>query len=270
MSLHSKWEARIVIPTGNWVASFTDTGGTDATAVTLVAANTYYWSSDGNDSNTLVEEIQDQLNASGTLDGTFTVTIGAGESGTGKLTIASTVAFTNSWTSTDLRNLCGFNGNISSTTSAVGNTHVEALWLPDCPVETPYGLGSRGLPISTGMISLSEDGTYTATHGSKHTRNEYTYSMVSISKVVQTSESTIDESYETFWLDAIRGEEPWANAGRELRFYKDTDADNISITYNVTAARSPDIQRASQDWDGFWTVHIEVAHNPGSDGIPAE
>lgn len=261
MSLHSKWEARIVIPTGNWVASFTDTGGTDASAVTLVAANTYYWSSAGNDTNDLAAEIAEQLNASGTLDGTFTVTISAGESGTGKLTIGSTVAFTNAWTSTDLRDLCGFDGNISSTTSAVGDSHVEALWLPDCPVETPYGLSSSGLPVSTGMVSLSEDGTYTASHGDKHTINEYTYSMVSVSKVVQAQESTVDESYETFWLDAIRGEEPWANAGRQLKFYKDTDSDGTSIVYNVTSARSPDIQRASQDWDGFWAVHIEVALN---------
>lgn len=261
MSLWSKWEGRAVIPSGNWTCALTDGTGGPYT-ITLTAANTYYHSSPGNDTVDLPAKLKALFEAAGGGVRTYTVTCSAGESGTGKYTIAvDSGTFSITWTSTDLRDLLGFTGNISAQTTSTGSNHAQGLWLPECPVETPYGLASSGMPMSTAVVSLSEDGTYSVTHGAKHTRNEYVYGLVALSKVVAASESTTNESYETFWLDTIRGEEPWANAGRQVRYYADTDVDGTYITFNVLNVARPDIARASPDWDGFWTVRLEVAVN---------
>lgn len=263
-SLYSKWEARITIPTGGWVASMTDAGGTDASAISLSAGATYYWSSAGSGAEDLPKTIEDQINASGTLSGGYTVVVAdgvPGAGGTGQLSIAGPGTFSITWTSTDLRDCLGFTGNVSGADVYTSPNHVEGLWLPACPVDTPFGLSSSGLVVSAVAETLSEDGTFYSSHGSKHTRNEYTYRAVTIARTVAASESVTNESYESFWLDAIRGEEPWATAGRQLRYYKDCTDDATYKTYNVINATSPDISRHTEDYDGFWTVGLQVVEN---------
>lgn len=257
-----KWEARIVIPTGGWVASVTDAGGTDATAISLAAGATYYHSSAGSGANDLAAEIQSDLNASVTLSGTYTVTVSAGEGGTGKYTIASTGNFSVAWTSTGLRDCLGFStapGGAASSYTSEGQA--EGLWLPDCPAETPYGLASSGKPRSAALVTLSEDGTYFATHGDVVRFNSYAYRAVSRARTIAASETVANESYEQFWLDAIRGEAAWANAGRKLRWYADADTDATYKTYNATDVVEPMVERHSPDYDGLWSVRLEVAED---------
>lgn len=258
-SLHSKWEARIKIPTGGWGITFTDSGG--AGALTLTAANTYYHSSAGNDSVTLHARIAALANASGTLNGTYSSSIGAGENGTGTITFSCTESFSITFTNTDLRDTLGFTGNTGSATSHESDQHVQGLWLPDCPVETPYHLSSAGRVRSAGIVTLAEDGTYYAFHGASHTMNEYVYAACTQAKTITAAESTTGESYETFWKDAVRGEEPWAVAGRQLRFYKDTTDDATFLTYNVTDIAEPNYNRVRPDWDGLWSVRLDVVQN---------
>lgn len=251
-----KWEHKITVPSGGWDISVTDSGGTDT--VTL-PDGTYYWSSVGGGSNDLPAELQAQLNASGTLSGTYTVTVSAGVAGTGKATIACDENYTLTWTDSQIRLLFGWDGNISvGTTSATSDNHVEGLWLPRAPAETQYGLDSQGMPVSAAMESLAPDGTYTAYHGPKHRRNEYTYRGVQVARVVQAQEGTAGESYESWWTDGVRGEAAWATSGRDVRWYKDADTDGTYLAYHVTDTRTPMVQRLSQNFDGLWTVTVKV------------
>lgn len=254
-----KWEHALVVPTDGWDISVTDSGGADTITV---PAGTYYWSSVGDGSNDLAAELQSQLNASGTLSGTYTVTISAGVGGTGKTTIACDESFTATWDDTELRNLFGFDGNISSTTSATGANHAEGLWLPSAPVDTLYGLGSQGKPVSASMVSMAPDGTMTAFHGPKHRRNEYQYQAVVGTRVVQSKETTTNESYETWWLDGVRGEATWAKGGRNVRYYADADTDGTYLEYHITEQSEPLTDRRDASYDGLWTVRIPVVGVP--------
>ena len=251
----SKWEARITVPTGGCDISVTDSGGT---STVTIPAGTYYWSSAGDGSNDLPAELQSQLNADATLAGTFTVTISAGSSGTGKLTIASTAAFSATWPDSALRLLLGFDSSLSSATSHTSDNHVQGLWLPQAPVETPYGLSSAGKPRSAVSVSVSPGGHMTAYHGPKHKRNEYVYPVVQVAKVIQAQESTEGESYESWWLDGVRGEASWATSGRSARFYASADVDGTYLTYHIINQTEPEVDRVNQNWDGQWSVILRV------------
>ena len=266
MSLHGKLEARIVIPSGDWTALLTESGGGGAQTITLTAATTYNWRSVGTEANDLAADLKAKLEAASVAAGnsnTYTVTISAGEGGTGKLMIAvSAGTFTLTSIDDDLQALMGFTAVLTpAAASCTGGRRVEGLWLPGCPVDTPYGLSSSGLVVSDAVETLSDDGTYSVRHGSKHVRNEYTWHAVAIAKTVAASEATTAASYETFWLDAIRGEEPWANAGRQLRWYQDADDDATYKTVNALNVRSPDIARLQPEYDGLWTVRLAVVEN---------
>jgi hypothetical protein len=243
----------------------TESAGGGTNTITLLA-DTYYWSSvDGVGSTlttTLASLCDDQSVTNGNSNG-YTFALSAGELGTGKLTVSvDSGTFTLTSIQADLLALMGFTGDMTPTAASfVGTNHVESLWLPDCPVETPYGLASSGLVSSEAMVTLAPDGTYFASHGSKMTTNEYIYQAVSVAKTVAASEGTTGESYETWWLDTVRGEEPWATAGRQVRFYKDTDVDATYLTFNVTGVSRPEISRRESSYDGYWRVRLEVAEN---------
>jgi len=265
MSLMSRWEARIVVPTGGWDMDLTESGGGGTNTITLPAGN-YYWNSTDTDPTlllTLGNICDDQSIANGNSY-TYTFSVSDGEAGTGKLTVSAAFGgtFTLTNVQSDLLALLGFDADLSPTASSfTSDNHVQGLWLPDCPVETPYGLASSGMPVSAAVMTMSEDGTYFASHGAKITRNEYTYAAVSLARTIAASESVASESYEQFWLDCIRGEKTWANAGRRLRYYKDVTDDATYKTYNVAAVQSPAMSRASGDYEGFWTVGLSVVEN---------
>lgn len=256
---NGRWEGRIKIPTGGWSIAVTDSGGGPET-ISLTAANTYYHSSAGNDSVDLGAKLKALLDANSTLAGTYTVSIAAGEGGTGKYTISATgggnISIT--WTSTALRDLLGFTGNLSGAASYTGTNHAQALWLPTCPVETRYGLSSDGLKLRDGSVALAPDGTYKAIVYASHTRNEYVYPWIRAARCIQAEESTTNESFERFWHHVIAGDGAWAEAGAELRWYKDAADDATFKTFNVTDVSRPMYDRALDEFAGLWKVTLPV------------
>jgi hypothetical protein len=253
-----RWEGRIKIPTGGWSISVTDSGGTSA--ISLTAANTYYLSSAGNDTVDLLARLQATLNADATLAGTYSVSIAATEGGTGLVTISATGGgnISVTWTSTDLRDLLGFTGNLSGATSHVGTRQARSLWLPGCPADTPYGLASDGIKRRDGSIALAPDGTYKSIMYSSHTVNEYVYSHVVRSRCIQASESTVNESFERWWHDTIAGDAAWAEPGCEMRWYKDAGDDATYKTFNALEVTTPPYERAMGEFDGWWKVRLAV------------
>lgn len=253
-----KWEALATIPTGDWEFALTDNSGGPYT-ITLTAANTYYHSSAGNDSVDLPAKLKELMDAASGQ--TYTVSVSAGVSGTGKYTISvDSGTFTISWTDTALRNLLGIDAgdDVSAVATVTGSSQAEGLWLPQCPVETPYGLASQGIPISAADVMLSPDGTMYAFHGPLRRENEYVYRAVDVARVIASQEGTVNESFEQFWLDAIRGDASWATAGRSFKFYEDAGDDATFLTYHILTEDRPTVARLDPTFDGLWTVTIKT------------
>ena len=267
MGTPSKWEALITIPTGDWTASLTESGGGGAQTITLSATETYYWSSAGNNSVSIASRLKTILEAASVTAGnsnTYTVTPALGALGAGTLVISVDAGtYTLTSVDADLLALMGFTGDLTPTASSfTGTQHMESSWLPDCPVETPFGLDSAGMPVSAASNSLSEDGSAFCFQGAVRVDNNYVYQAVSIEKAVTTSETTTAASYQSFWADCIRGEEPWcAVPSAQLRYYKDADTDGTFITFNVTDSGQPNVVRHSANFDGYWTIRLDVTEN---------
>jgi hypothetical protein len=253
------WEARIDTGSAGQVA-VTETGGGDASAtVNLGADKTYYHSSDGNDSATLGEQLGSILTASA-LNATYTVTLSLS---TGLYTITasggSVTAIAITWTSTWLRDVLGFTGNLSGALSYVAPRQARALWLPNCPVETPYGLSSDGLRHRDAQVTLAPDGTYKALVYASHVRNEYLYSHITAPRCIQAEEATVNESFETFFDDGIAGDAAWCSApGKALRWYPDRDDPETFKQYNALELARPGYERTDANFAGFWRVTLPV------------
>ena len=106
-------EARVTVPGGGW--SFT----LNAVSKTITAGNKFP-----------LDILTEFLVLLASLTGE-TVTV---DPATGKITVAASANFTIVWTSTDLRNLLGFTGDLSGASSYTGSTGLQGLWIPSCPV----------------------------------------------------------------------------------------------------------------------------------------
>jgi len=251
--MSSKWEAPITIPSGGWSFALTDSDVTGATVT--IPAGTYYHST----GTTLASELKSQMDA--TSARTYTVSF---DSSTGKYSIAvSSSTFSITWTDTELRNVLGWTGMASgSSTPDESDVQAEGIWLPKTPVETPYGLESGGIPVSSANVSMSPGGAFYSYHGPKHYRSEYTYVAVTGPRALTSKEETANQSFETFWTDAIRGEAPWCDVpGASLRFHPSASDDSTYFTWNILDQKEPSLVRATEGYDGLWQVSFSVARS---------
>lgn len=129
MTFAGRVEALITIPTGGLAISATNSVGGPST-VTVPAAS-YYWSGVAAYAS-LADELATQLNASRPSGWTVTFS-----TTTGQVTINCTSApWSITWTSTLLRDVLGFTGNISSVSSPqTGARQARGVWRPDCPLD---------------------------------------------------------------------------------------------------------------------------------------
>jgi hypothetical protein len=216
-----KLEGLINVTTA-YTISVTDSGGTDA-AITI-PVDEYYLTSTRE--TVLLTTLQSALNASGTLAGTYTVTLDDDAySATGKVTIASTHSFTVTWTSTTLRDILGWTGNISSGTTATGQNHATHLWLPTCnrtgSVPDPAsGSNYFGRPKTDVTTTMSPSGQYTSLYYNTTHSAVLDFQTLNGAKVWQRLEATTNESLEKFYRTTV---------GQGMRFAYFTDrADNAN------------------------------------------
>jgi len=247
-----KLEGRIVVPTGGWSFELTDSSGGPYT-ISLTAADTYYLSSADSEANGLLADLKSKMDAAGN---TYSVNL---SDTTGKVTITvDTGTFSVTWTSTDLRDLLGFDSNISAKVTTTGASQCESLWRPSAHCMPDFGLNSPGLVVSNAMVRIAPDGTYSAFHGPSRTRNRLSWPVIPVSQVVEAEETTTNASFERFWIDTVRGEAGWAQAGR-LRWYPEETDDATFISYAVTDAISPQYERVDPTYDGLWSVSLVVS-----------
>ena len=265
MSMLSRWEAPIEIPTGDWTFVLAESGGGGTPTVTLVAARKYYWTNEysgGGDPGGfgLRESLEDAINTASPNARTYTVTLDAtSDTATGKLTIAvSSGDYTMSSVDADLLSLMGFAAGPVAASTATGTKAVEALWLPDCVGNAPDGLTTAGRVVSQSRAMIAPGGTYSNFKGASRTENQIWYDVNTRARTVAAEESVTNESYETFWLDAVRGDEPWSNAGEKLQVWPDRNTEATSHIYNMRNTASPDYERAEENHDNYYRVTLEL------------
>lgn len=255
---NGKLEGRITVPTGGWDLSLVETGGSSGT-VTVPAA-TYYHSTAGSGSNDYAAELKAQLDSVG--DATYTVTVDATESGTGKYTISATgggvSAFAITWTDTDQRDLLGFSqGNLSSALTYTADDQARALWFPNFPVLTLNHSDTwRGWDESDLHDLESPAGDVYNVSGERKEVIGFEWQMTSAARTWIVDESTVNESFQRFWRDCIYGGGPGCTAGGAVRWHEDADTDATYGTYKVVGAREFKPGSAQEGWTGRFNIAL--------------
>jgi hypothetical protein len=257
-----KVERIIEIPTGNWTCTLHETMDlSDDLETRLNAGEGSFISSgysrDSGAGNAFLAKLKAALDTAGGK--TYTVSIGAGENGTGKVTIsADTGNFAITWVSTDLRDLLGFTqGNVSGAGTYTGASQVKSLWLPDTPMVSLFGAGDAGFYESDAMSTESPGGYVKAIYSNKKQVNEIRWDGVTHAKCRLSAETTTNASFETFWVDSIIAEAAWAVApGGVLRFYWNADADGAYTDYKAagTVLSTFNPTQMTEGWLGLWNI----------------
>lgn len=249
---NEKLEALIIVESPGWKLRLTDNDG--ASVEITVPSGYYYWSSVATEHGgtvSLLTALKTALdNGAGV---TYTLTLDDDTNlGTGRLTIAVSAGnFAIVWdgtsgTSTELRDLAGFAGNISSSASAQGTKQVKRLWLPDsnhisdepnpAAVGDPFGseefdyvaaVAPSGAVATTALNtrSLSRSFRYEPVLGFRRYR------------ALETDGAYANASWQTFIRD-IMGDTA-GGAGVPFRFYADRANDALFWTLAFDLEEGP-------------------------------
>jgi len=255
---NGKLERLMKVPTGGWTFSL-DVGAGNVTANIIAGLQAFLSSGyDGGDSFiTLFDTILTTIGGS-----PFTVTIGAGENGTGKVTITKGSGnFNITWVSTDLRDMLGFTqGNLTGANSYTGASQAKGLWLPNSPGNSMYGAADKGFYETDTVATESPSGNVKAFFANKKQVNVISWRGITFAKCRVSAEVTANESYEQFWLDCILGEKSWA-AGPcgPVRVYWDAGDDSVYADYKVVgdAMRSFMPEPLEEGWLGLWNIELD-------------
>lgn len=255
MANKGKLESLLTIPSGGYDFSLDDATGGPYT-VSLTADNTYYWSAAGNDTVDLPARLKERMDAA-SVGNTYTVTISAGEGGTGKLTIAvDSGTFDLTWTDTELRDLCGFDANISAAASSTGADQVHGLWLPDCPPMTPFSVSDEGWDESDAITTMAPTGQLCSTVYNTRVATSLEWRMVAKARARTADESTTNESFQTFYKQSLWGLKEWASAGGPINYHPDADVDGTFTNYGVVLDKEFKPPQVTAGFDSWYTVML--------------
>lgn len=253
MANNGKLEARITVPTGGWTITCTDAVGGPTGCV--LPAGTYYHSSDGSNSNTLSEALLTAIN--NLMGQTWTLALGAGESGTGLYTLGCDGATcTVTFTDTEIRDLLGFTGNLSASTSYVSPSAAQGLWLPSYGFQKKNG-GTGGSWVTDQQSVKTASGHVYSVMGRKYRMTKITWPAETRAKCWTENETTTNESFETFLIDGIWGGAAWGTSAGPIRFYPDADTDATYGSFSVLGLESWDPTELVEHFaGGRWRIDL--------------
>lgn len=255
-------EGRITVPSGGWV------GTIDGTDAFTMPAGTYYWSTAdvvGGGSVSFASALQTALNASPSAK-TFTVALSLT---TGQVTIAGSATFTLQFTSTALRDLCGYSGNLSGAATYLSSYQARNLWLPDCAYNAPNAIGAvwRGNRESDLRENENSAGYGWTFKGQDKVVTWLSWDKVARRKVWQANETNVNESWERFVRDALWGDAVGGTPGGPIRFYPDPTASTYFATYRAFGMQDIQPEQAVDGWAGGpWHVRMpRLVSVPGTE-----
>jgi hypothetical protein len=236
-------EARITLSAAHEIAC-TDSGG--LTTVSVPAGNYY------------LTELVAAIDAD--LDSAWTISVSDGESSaTGKCTINSTdTPWSITWTSTTLRDILGFTGNIAGVSAAqTGTNHCVGLWLPDIEKFSMYGDSANGSYVSDFRATKGPTGVLRAYYGNGHrVHRGINWGGVTGARAMAHHEAVSGESFESFYLDVVTGRKSYIPVAPYVRLYWDADVD---ATYAVGRLLWPsdfDLNKLVDTWTGRYIVDL--------------
>lgn len=260
MGNHGKLEALITVPTGGWTIEFTHSveGAKD---VTFAAGETYYWSSLGDQAADLPLTLKTKLDAafSGGTAPTFSIGEGFGEDESGLISItasAGTIEVTSITASADT--LLGGIDAAAAGATIISPNHVKSLWLAPTASNSPYGVLDPGWDEADYATTKAPDGTVVATRYNRYVANRIEWQNCPRNKVRTAYESTTNESFQTFYRDAILGEHAAMNPGGPVRWHPDADDPATFFEYKVvTPGPTFQPQRVVETWTGLYPVVLD-------------
>lgn len=235
-----KYEARITVPTGGYSVSVTDSGGT---ATVTLAAGDYY----PNSSTALLSTFATALTSNSTLAGTYTCTSDDDtEAATGRVTLSASgggnVSVT--WSSTTLRDLLGFTGNLSGATTYTSTGACKYIYLPNVPRAEPMAPdGSAGVAMTDSSVTVSPSGTSKILAYNTRYVNRLAFRMLTGRKTWTAAETYANESLESFYLATIA-------YGIPLRYHYDRATDGTYVTERVVQPGAFAVSPAVGSWVG--------------------
>ncbi len=268
MAKHGKLEYLITVPTGGWGFTLKE-GGASVGSGSLTAGGTYYLSSNGSEGKTFLAAIKSAIEAVPGRAGTYTVTGGFGEDGSGKITISVTgvasfelVSFLeNGAANNSLRLLMGFTSDLTpASTTFTSDQHVQHLWLPNRPWYNGLGIGDYGTEVTDGRVTIGPTGEVNALSSQRYEEMFLEWRGLSRAKTRIQGEVTTRESFQQYFRDCMLAEASGAKeAAGPQRFHQDADDD---ATYDTGRQTGEDIAthipKMLQDrWIGAWNIGMK-------------
>jgi hypothetical protein len=257
-ALYGKFEGRFTVPSAGYAITLSENGGA-AAAATLLTSGHYYLTS----STSMLSTIKTALDAAGA--GTYTVTVSDTDAGTGKVTISATgvTTFAITWTDTALRDALGFTANTTGAATYTGTNATPYLWLPNQKrSEPPTPEGYKGFPVTDATMTVSPSGaSKVIAYGTRYATS-FTFRMVAGNKTWTPTETTTNESWQTFWNTTI-------GLGKPVRYHHDRDDDATYVSYHCTPMFSvvPEIPgfvgRGASGASSLWAITFEAVEFTG-------
>ena len=254
-----KLEARITVPTGGWsVQAFA--GGSTST-ITIPAAD-YYWTSAGSGTASLVAMFEQQLQSPAGTFSTFAVDQDystdvpvVGFAGTGRVTVECDGTWAITWTSTALRDVCGYTGNIVPGQGSSTSTEcAEYYWAPGTKRSDPLCPdGDAGYPYSDGTLTVAPSGKSKALEYNVLYRDHLEFRYVLGRYVWDSVETYQNESWEYFWKQCIA-------TGLPVRYHPNRETLSTYVTYRVTSNNDIGVRSMNGVYgaSGLWSVTSPV------------
>jgi hypothetical protein len=245
---NGRLEAQITVPTGGWSGTIDDSGGGGAVSWS-VPAGIYYLVE-------LLVELASRLNIAAPTD-TITVTVGNGENGTGRVTISSTGTIAIVWIAIDLRDLLGYTGNLSGSSSYLATQHARSLWIAGSPYRAPNEVAPwAGWPKADFRTVESAAGQVWAFMGQKKEIASLAWDAVPRSRASKANEVLVNESFQRFVEDGVWGVAPWGTPAGPVRFFPDAGVASYA-EYYVTDLNEFVPEQFADGWAGGpWKVQL--------------
>lgn len=181
----------------------------------------------------------------------FAVT--ASVSSAGILTLSAGSAFTVNWgTSTDIRDMLGYTGNLSSATSHTATNQLENTWIPKftnglvaSPTELSSSYTTQGVPLSFTSQAFSVSGDVYTNYLGGATEQSFVFEYLS---KANTWTNTGERSFEEFYNGIMK-------LGTPFIWLPEFTATTFEWSYvcKLENENKPDISRISSN-DLFWKV----------------
>jgi hypothetical protein len=143
-----------------------------------------------------------------------------------KVRITAGSSYTITWTDTELRDLLGFTGNLSSASSHTADNVSPALWSPgyEALPTSPYGTDGYDIPDTLVLSSPSGLTTTMVTHFTA-THQELAWDVIPQARVWTSSEA--GGEYKRLWSDYLI-------AGERVTHYQSVNEDETATTTAAT------------------------------------